>query len=1055
MDRSNEQQDSSVLPLLYLSGEKSWEMPQLPGLNKLPARATLIPYPSAAEALMMGRDNSPWFINLSGQWEFKIKPRPEDVTLAELSAGDWSSIAVPGNWTMQGFGKPHYTNVQMPFPNIPPDVPDVNPTGIYRRTFTLPDEWRGRRVVLHFGGCEGALYVYVNGQPVGLSKDARTPAEFDVTELVRHGEANELIAVVAQWSDASFVEDQDHWWQAGLQREVYLYTTGVPHIQDVFVHGDLADDLRNGILRVTCKIGFAGESHEGCTVEAQLFDANQRPVFKQPLTAVCGESKGPWGQPIFPRTEVRFEEPIRAPKLWSAEAPNLYTLVVTLKHPSPAGGGNEGGGTEENTACRIGFRKIEIRDRSLLINGKRVMIKGVNRHEHDDTTGKALSRETMEADIKLMKQFNVNAVRTSHYPNDTYWLDLCDRYGLYVVDEANIESHAFYREVCRDPRYTNAFVERVRAMVERDKNHPSVIFWSLGNESGYGPNHDAAAGWVRGADPSRPLHYEGAISRWAYGGWESGHRATDIVCPMYPQIKDIVQWSKESKDWRPMILCEYSHTMGNGPGSMADYWAAFEKYPGLQGGYIWEWMDHGIKQIGPDGRPYWAYGGDFGDVPNDANFCTDGIVWPDRTPHPALHEFKYLVQPVRVEAVDLRRGRVRIVNKHDFISLDWLRGEWELTANGTRVQSGKLPPLRIPPGESLEVTLDLKSAGETGPGERFLNFRFYQRKETLWAKAGHEVGWEQLALLSRKSKDSKGLVDPSSLVADENDEAITLRAGDVRAVFDKATGTLAEFGADRNIIVRGPRLNVWRAATDNDGIKLMLDWQKDKPLARWLALGLNALQHSLDRIRLVRVQGVPVVEIIHGASGREQSDDFEHIHRYALSPAGELAVENTVRLGKGVTDIPRVGVSLVLVSGLENLEWFGRGPWENYVDRKASAMVGRYASTVTEQYVPYIVPQEHGHRTDVRWLSLTDAQGRGVSVVGQPTLEFSASHLSDDDLFGARHTFELKPRDEVILNLDQAQRGLGTASCGPDTLEQYRLLDSEYNFAYRLRLVAV
>jgi len=1041
MDHISQPLDSSVLPMLYLAGQKSWEMPQLPSLNKLPPRATLIPYPSATDALTLEREKSAWFISLNGQWQFKIKRNPDEATWEAVRANDWSSIAVPGNWTMQGFGKPHYTNVVMPFPNIPPSVPEENPTGIYRREFTLPEHWQGRRIVLHFGGCEGALYVYINGQPVGLSKDARTPAEFDVTKLVRFGQANELIAVVIQWSDASFIEDQDHWWQAGLQREVYLYATVIPHIQDVFARGDLESDWRSGVLRVTVQIGFAGETHEGCKVEAQLYDARQRPIFRQPLTAVCGERKHQSGQPPLPRTQVRFEQPVRAPRLWSAETPNLYTLVVTLKSPSPING-------EESVACRIGFRKIEIRDRQLLINGKRVMIKGVNRHDHDDTTGKAISRETMEADIRLMKQFNVNAVRTSHYPNDPYWLDLCDRYGLYVVDEANIESHAFLRELCRDPRYTDAFIERVRNMVERDKNHPSVIFWSLGNESGYGPSHAAAAGWVRRADPSRPLHFEGAISRHRDEDWDRGHLVTDVVCPMYPPIQEMIEWSKGSRDWRPMILCEYSHAMGNSNGSLADYWAAFEKYPGLQGGYIWEWIDHGIRKIAPDGQAYWAYGGDFGDVPNDANFCIDGIVWPDRSPHPALYEFKYLAQPVRVEAVDLKRGRVRIVNKHDFINLDWLRGEWELTVEGKRVQSGKLPPLRIAPGKSLEVKLDL---AEKTPGERFLNFRFYQRRDTLWAKAGHEVAWQQLALPSIKLR-APAPKFKNVVTAGEDRNLITLQVGYVRAVFDKTKGELIEFGRGQNVILHGPRLNVWRAATDNDGIKLMLDKQRDKPLARWLALGLDKLTHSLDRIHLMRINGVPVVEIVHRASGRGQLDDFQHIHRYTLLPSGELRVENTVHIGQDITDIPRVGVSMTLVPGLEQLEWFGRGPWENYCDRKASAMIGRYTSTVTRQYVPYIMPQEHGHKTDVRWLALSDASGHGLQVIGQPTIEFSASHFTTEDLYNARHTIDLRPRDEVLLYLDHRQRGLGTASCGPDTLEQYRLRESEYNFAYLLRL---
>ncbi len=1030
---------ADCLPLLFLAGAKTWEMPQLPSLNKLPARATLIPYPTSGDALTFAREKSPWFMSLNGRWDFKIRSRPEDVTAADVSSGPWSSILVPGNWTMQGFGRPQYTNVVMPFPHRPPHVPEENPTGIYRRTFSVPAGWRDRRVVLHVGGCEGALYVYVNGQPIGLNKDARTPAEFDVSRSIRYGEPNELVAVVVQWSDASFVEDQDHWWQAGIQREVALYATGVPHLQDVFARGDLSDDLRRGILRITCKVGWAGESAEGCRITAQLFDPEGRPVFKQSLSEEGGASHDHLGRVMQPQNEIVLEQSVRAPKLWSAEAPHLYGLVITLHTPNG----------EESVSLRVGFRKIEIRDRHLLVNGKRVIIKGVNRHDHDDTTGKAVSRDVMEADIRLMKQFNVNAVRTSHYPNDPYWLDLCDRYGLYVIDEANIEAHAFYYDICRDPRYMHAFVERVSNMVERDKNHPSVILWSLGNESGYGPNHEAAAGWIRGADPSRPLHYEGAISRGNGESWEGGQRVTDVVCPMYPPIKDIVEWALETKDHRPMILCEYSHAMGNSNGSLADYWDAFERYDGLQGGFIWEWIDHGIRQLDADGKPYWAYGGDFGDVPNDVNFCTDGLVWPDRTPHPGLYEFKNLVQPVRVEPVDLERGCVRIVNRQDFTSLDWLRGEWQLTADGEQALAGNLPPLKLGPGETMEVMLDLTGAA-TLPGERFLTFRFYQRKATLYAPAGHEVAWAQLALPSRPGKAATKPV--SAVQAQENASAITLRVGSVRAVFDRSSGALVEFGADGdNLILRGPLLNVWRAPTDNDGIKLQ-GGQEWKALPRWLALGLDRARHKLVSVKLVKGDEAPVVEVVHQVSGRNRWQDFEHTHRYQLLPNGELAVENSLRLGPGVSDIPRVGVALVLAPELEQLEWFGRGPWDSYADRKTAAMVGRHSSTVTGQYVPYIMPQEHGNKSDVRWLMLTGAR-RGLKVIGQPQIDFSASHFTADDLFRAKHTFELKPRAEVILNLDHAQRGLGTASCGPDTLEQYCLLQSQYNFAYRLQVL--
>jgi beta-galactosidase len=1033
-----------TLPLLYLGGAKTWEMPTLPSLNKLPARATLIPFPSANDAQTQPREQSPWFLSLNGQWDFKIKATPNDVTEPAIQAEDWSAIQVPGNWTMQGFGHPHYTNVQMPFPLTPPHVPEENPTGIYRRQFTIPSNWKDRRVVLHFGGCEGALYVYINDQPVGLSKDARTPAEFDISPNVRHDAPNELVAVVIQWSDASYVEDQDHWWQAGLQREVFLYATGVPHLQDVFARTELTDDSQRGILHVTCKIGWPGESITGCMVTAQLFDADGKAVFVQPLTQSGSDPVDRRGRATRTHNELELEGTVLAPKLWSAESPSLYTLVVTLKTPYG----------EESSRCRVGFRTVEIRDRHLLVNGKAVMIKGVNRHDHDDTTGKAVSRAVMESDIRLMKQFNVNAVRTSHYPNDPYWLDLCDEYGLYVIDEANIEAHAFYYDVCRDSRYTAAFAQRVQNMVERDKNHPSVIFWSLGNESGYGPNHDAAAGWIRGADPTRPLHYEGAISRSNGADWEDGRRVTDVVCPMYPPIADIVQWALESDDSRPMILCEYSHAMGNSNGSLADYWEAFERYDGLQGGFIWEWIDHGIRQVAPNGETYWAYGGDFGDVPNDVNFCADGLVWPNRTPHPGLYEFKCLVQPVGVELVDAERGCIRVINKQDFTDLGWLRGEWEYTVDGVQVKSGELPALPIGPGEIREVMLDGFEAQDTGEG--FLNIRFYQREDRPWAKAGHEVGWVQFTLerVSLPSPMVEGQGVRADVHAEENESEIVLRTDSVEACFDKASGTLVALGApDNNLIRLGPLLSVWRAATDNDGIKLQ-DGQEWKALPHWLALGLNHLTVTLTQIRLIQsADSPPVVEITHHATGRDKPDDFRHVHRYQLLPSGELQVDNLVELGPGVTDIPRVGVSLTLDPHLEQLAWFGRGPWDNYADRKTSAIVGRYESSVTGQYVPYIMPQEHGHKTDVRWLTVSAPDGHGLRVLGEPLIEFSASHFTADDLFQAKHTYDLKPHPEVILNLDYGQRGLGTASCGPDTLERYRLLDRNYRFGYRLQVV--
>ncbi len=945
---------------------------------------------------------------------------------------------------MQGYGKPHYTNVQMPWPNLPPDVPENNPTGIYRRTFSVPSAWAGRRTVIHFGGCQGVLYLYVNGQPIGLSKDAFTPAEFDISQQVRAGQENELVVVVVQYSDASFIEDQDQWWQAGLMREVYLYSTGTPHLQDLFARGDLDAGYQNGSLHVTCKVGVAGHDYSGCSISAQLYAPDGTPVFPAPLTSNVGGALF-FGHRRAPSNEAKLEAEVKQPLQWSAETPNLYTLVVTLTTPTAT----------ESSRCQVGFRSIEIKDRQVLINGKRILFKGVNLHDHDDTKGKAVSRELMELDIQRMKQFNVNAIRTSHYPKDPYFYELCDRYGMYVIDEANIESHAFYHDICRDPRYTSAFVERVQNMVERDKNHPSIIFWSLGNESGVGPNHEAAAGMVRGIDGSRPLHYEGAISKWMGEDWYKNERVSDLVCPMYASIDDIVEYAEEGKGQRPLILCEYSHAMGNSNGSLSDYFAAFETHPCLQGGFIWEWLDHGIAQQTADGRKFWAYGGDFGETPHDANFVCDGLVWPDRTPHPGLYEFKHLAQPVAAQIVDAEQGVLRIVNKCDFVSLDWLRGEWELLIDGAPAASGDLPTLNIQPSQSLTVTLDL-SALASQPGERLLNIRFFQRDATWWAPANHEIGWSQLQLPSIAHSPTLPISNHESQVEFSDDATtLTLTSGTVKAIFNKANGALLAFGeGDDNLLLQGPQLNAWRGATDNDGIKLMMEQQFYKPIAHWLSLGLDKLEQRLESIRVVETDdGLPAIETVHSASGRGEWQDFTHTQRFVLLPSAELRVENSVKLGNDANDLPRVGVTLQLPPELEKFTWYGRGPWENYSDRKAASMVGRYSSTVSEQYVPYVMPQEHGNKSDVRWLELTDEAGKGLRIESDQPLSVSASHFSANDLYDARHTTDLQPRPEVILNIDAAQRGLGTASCGPDTLHQYRLNESEYAFAFRIKLI--
>ena len=1036
--------------LFEIGGRKTWKMPQLTSLNKVSPHSSHFPFPSPEEALGNDRSSSPWFLGLNGTWDFKIADRPEHVADKMADVTSWSTIDVPGNWTMQGFGRPHYTNVVMPFPNPPPEVPEENPTGIYKRTFTIPKTWQDRRIILHCEGCEGALYVYLNGKSVGISKDSRTPAEFDISNLTNPTASNELVLVVVHWSDASFLEDQDHWWQAGLQRDVYLYSTLIPHIHDVHALSDLSDDYSDGILRLKVKIGFPGISPIDNSVHVQVFDPQLKPVLDHSLSKSFNASKDEWSAPIFPANELYFEKIIHQPQRWTTETPSLYSLVITLKTPHG----------EESISIKVGFRKIEIRDRKLLVNGKRILIKGVNYHDHDDKSGKAISPELYEKDLHLMKQFNLNAIRTSHYPKDPYFYDLCDLLGFYVIDEANIENHAYDKDLCCDPRYTSAYVERVQAMVERDKNHPCIILWSLGNESGYGPNQDAAAGYIRGVDSSRPLHYESALeNKWLGVPWQGGERVTDVVCPMYPSIDEIIKWSTEDKGKRPLILCEYSHCMGNSNGSLADYWEVFEKHPGVQGGFLWEWIDHGILLTSTSGIPYWAYGGDFGDEPNDANFCIDGIVWPDRNPHPALYEFKYLAQPIKVDMIDNSQGIIRITNKQDFISLDWLTASWELTKNGEVIQLGKLIDLDIRPGESKIYKLPITKLNIES-GEYFINLYFFQREATRWSQAGHVVGWQQLTYrkspqrYTQKNNYQTNLTMP---FFESTGDVVKLSTEHAHAIFDKKIGELVEFGNEKNVLIHGPKLNIWRAPVDNDGIKLLSDRSEEswKVLAFWKSLGLPELQYRLKFFRYIIKPDHPATIIIsHVASGRENWDDFTHIHRYTLLPAGKLLITNRVLVGKGIKDLPRIGVSLVINQSLENLEWYGRGPWENYPDRKSSAMIGKYSSKVTEQYVPYIMPQEHGHKTDVRWLSLFDRDGHGLKLQGVPTFEFSTSHFSDKDLFSARHTYELTPNPEIWLNIDSTMRGLGTASCGPDTLDQYRLLKPKYEFTYTVELIS-
>jgi beta-galactosidase len=1045
-----------MLELFKIGGAKSWIAPELVQANRLPSRATSYPFPNEKLAQAGVREESPWFVSLNGEWDFQLFEKPEVVpadfvqtAFAPTGEAGWRAIPVPSNWTLQGtFDKPHYTNVQMPFPEEPPRVPEKNPTGCYRTTLDVPSNWSGRRVVLHFGGAESVLYVYVNGHAVGMSKDSRLPSEFDVTPFIEFGRANVVCAAVIKWSDATFVEDQDQWWMGGLHREVFAYSTAPVYLADIFAVGSLENDYRDGRLKLTARVGFPAQPEEGWKVEARLFDPAGKSVFKKPLSAAV-----PLGSPsAWPRLQANFNEVIRKPKAWSAESPSLYRLVVTLKDPK--------GKAIESTSTRIGFKTVEVRDRMLLINGKRVLIKGVNRHDHHDTKGKALDRETMRLDAVTMKRFNVNAVRTSHYPNDPYWLDLCDEFGFYVIDEANVESHAFFNQVSFDRRYASALLERAIRMVERDKNHPCVMLWSLGNESSAGPNHEAMAGWIRTYDPSRPLHFEPAT--WTQFAekdpkkklYDFGYGMTDIVCPMYPAISVIIDFAKDKShpdQRRPLIMCEYSHAMGNSNGSLADYWDAFEKYPGLQGGFIWEWIDHGIKQKTEDGRDYWAYGGDFGDKPNDLNFVCDGLVWPDRTPHPGIFEFKHLAQPVK--AIAYKSGVLEVKNKQDFSTPAWIRGEWELKVSGKSVAKGKLPVLKTAPQKTEKIKLRLPAIALAAGEEAFLNVQFVAAQKTPWCDAGNVVGWDQIALPAKVKRVIKLPVKSASMPLSLASTAAGFEIGndELHVKVSKASGLIESLRFHgREFLDAGPKLQVWRGATDNDGIKARED-QGSSALGKWRAQQIDklTLKAVATRANANRDGSVSVVTEQVGACAASRKA-VRHQMTTTLRPDGSVLVENVFVVDKAVADLPRLGVVLSLKPGFENLKWFGNGPLENYSDRKRSSIIDLFESTVTGQYVPYIMPQEHGNHTDVRWVSLDDGEA-GVLVTARGLMEFTASHFTAHDLYAAMHTYDLKPRAETILSLDYRQRGLGTASCGPDTLEPYKIKAGKYRFAFEVR----
>jgi beta-galactosidase len=667
--------------------------------------------------------------------------------------------------------------------------------------------------------------------------------------------------------------------------------------------------------------------------------------------------------------------------------------------------------------------------------------------------------ESMLDDVLVMKRHNMNAVRTSHYPNDHRFYDLCDEYGLYVWDETNLETHSVYNVLCNKNEWLNAFIDRGVRMVERDKNHASIIVWSLGNESGYGPNHDAMAGWMRGYDPDRIIHYEGAVSLRPQN-WKRGHLATDICCPMYPQISDIIAYVEDETNDRPFIMCEYAHAMGNSVGNLKEYWDAIEGYHGLQGGFIWDWIDQGLTKVDENGVEYWAYGGDFGDTINDRNFCINGLVFPDRTPHPAMVEFKKLIQPVAVRPIDLLDGKVEIINKYNYSNLKFLSSAWEVTVDGEVQQSGLLPALDTLPGKSTVVDLPLTTPVISPGAEAFLTIRFSLKEDTLWADAGHEIGWEQFRLpVVETTKDAAKIpLDIPTMDLADSLDAFTIKGKAFTLTFDKSNGKISSFQYhDTELVKDGLALNIWRAATDNDGFKFSaeIEWLEHKLLNQWIKHGLDRLESRTELFKFEQLNdGRIQVETVHVIRAEVAEFGFTHKAVYIVSGFGDVQTDHHVNCDKELPLLPRVGLILSMPAGSEQFTWFGRGPEESYIDRKAGVAVGLYSGTVDDQYLPYIMPQEKGNKTDVRWAALTNEAGIGLIAIGTPLLETGVSHFTAENLYKSYHTNELTRHSETYWTLDLAQSGLGGNSCGPMTLPQYLIEPGKFKFSVMLRPVS-
>jgi len=1050
-----------ILVCLFVNAisAQEWQNQNIVSVNKEPGHCTNIPYNDIDKAKACDRYQSENYLNLNGKWKFnwakEPSERPVDFYQTNFDVSGWDEIDVPSNWQMKGYGKPIYANSIYPFKAYPPYVMktidtsftsyiDRNPVGSYRREFEIPAQWKDRKVFIHFNGVKSAFYLWVNGEKVGYSEGSMTPAEFHITPYLKEGK-NILAVEVYRWSDGSYLECQDFWRFSGIYRDVYLYSTPKVHLKDFFVRAELDSNYENGLLKIHPKVKiYDGVSIKGFQIEATLFDDDNQTVLEKPITKDLSdfvidfenlneyEIREMGHQYYYLSIEPKFgilQKEIPSPKKWTAETPHLYTLVLSLK--------DEKGKLVETASCRVGFRKIEIKEGQFWINGKSIKLYGVNRHDHDPDHGRHVPLERMIEDIQLMKQHNINTVRTSHYPNHPLWYDLCDQYGMYVIDEANVESHGIMGYFANEPTWYAAFLDRAIRMVERDKNHPSVVMWSLGNEAGCGPNHAAMSGWIKDYDPTRPVHYEGGHGDGFDEPW------VDLVSRMYTPVWSLIDEFAESEDPRPFFMCEYAHAMGNAVGNLKEYWETIHSHKKLIGGCIWDWVDQGIRKKTDDGREFFAYGGDFGDVPQEKNFVMNGIVFSDREIPPKLIEVKKVYQKILIEPKDLLKGELKIKNRHGFINLSQFNVQWKLEKNGELVQDGKIKPIDLAAGDSTSIKIPYDTNQFEEGNEYFLRISFHLQNDSLWAGKGYEVAWQQLQI-PLKSNKNKVLKDTNAekLSVEETDHSMVFSSSNFQVKFDTQSGIMTSLIYHGNEMISnqsGPKLNAYRAPTDND-MNLYADWIL---VDHWKNAGLDHMKNELVDFKHEKIDDHRSKIIVKSNSIAKDGSGFHYTVEYTVCSNGNIHVDNSVVPYGELPQLPKLGIQCHLSESLDQLQWFGRGPHENYSDRKESADVGLWQSTVEEQFVAYPKPQETGNKEDVRQLWLTDSTGNGIRIVADSVFSMTALHYTAQDLAAADHPTDLTPRDETILCIDYRQQGLGNSSCGPVCMDQYLIIPAQ------------